>query len=177
MRNFINILLESDYRGEHTAPGAEDGAPLYDLTHNEIYPDDVYGSNGARYYADDAIDTFYKAMDYKARPNKTVTIYRAVPKELVRPKITKGDWVTMSRAYAREHGMSALNGDYKIITKTVAARDIFTDGNSLDEWGYDPQPYKLTQDEDEIRAKFGMPTKADARAAYYATREAMKNNS
>ena len=37
-------------------------------------------------------------------------------------------------------GESALGGKYKILSKTVKARDIFTNGDSIHEWGYDPQP-------------------------------------
>jgi hypothetical protein len=53
--------------------------------------------------------------------------------------INQGDWVTTVRSYAKGHGESALNGEYKIIAKTVKARDIFTNGDSIFEFGYDPQ--------------------------------------
>ena len=53
-------------------------------------------------------------------------------------KINEGDWVTISRSYAKEHGESTLMGSYKIISKRVKAKDIFTDGNSIHEWGYYP---------------------------------------
>lgn len=52
--------------------------------------------------------------------------------------INPGDWVTISRQYAKEHGEGALNGDYKIISKKVKAKDIYTNGDSIFEWGYDP---------------------------------------
>ncbi len=57
------------------------------------------------------------------------------------PKISinKGDWVTTSRRYAIEHSMGQLRGNYRILTKTVKAKDLYTDGNSLMEFGYDPQ--------------------------------------
>lgn len=51
--------------------------------------------------------------------------------------INNGDWVTLSKAYAKEHGEGALNGDYKIISQKVPARKLFTDGNSIHEFGYD----------------------------------------
>jgi hypothetical protein len=53
-------------------------------------------------------------------------------------KINEGDWVTINRNYAKEHGESALHGKYKIISKRVKASDVFTDGNSIHEWGYAP---------------------------------------
>lgn len=52
--------------------------------------------------------------------------------------INAGDWVTINRDYAVEHGESTLNGNYKIITKTVKASEIFTNGDSIHEWGYWP---------------------------------------
>lgn len=53
-------------------------------------------------------------------------------------KIDAGDWVTLSKDYAALHGESTLRGDYKILTKKVPARTLFTDGNSIFEFGYDP---------------------------------------
>ena len=38
-----------------------------------------------------------------------------------------------------EHGKDHLKNKFKIVTKTVKAKDLYTDGNSLSEWGYDPQ--------------------------------------
>ena len=157
-------LRETDYRGEHQAPGKEGGAPLYDLTAEGMYPEDVYGPNGMRYYAPEEPEAFSRCMAYKGRPNKVLTVYRAVPADLVRPKITPGDWVAITPAYAREHGRSHLQGAFKVITKTVYARDVYTEGNSLDEWGYDPQPFVSTAQEAEIRARLGMKTVSEIRA-------------
>lgn len=52
--------------------------------------------------------------------------------------INPGDWVTIVRAYAKEHGDASLRGEYKIISKPVRAEELFTEGNSLYEWGYNP---------------------------------------
>lgn len=52
--------------------------------------------------------------------------------------INAGDWVTPSRSYAVDHGESALNGDYRILSKSVPASHLFTEGNSLSEFGYNP---------------------------------------
>jgi len=58
-------------------------------------------------------------------------------KKLSKPlKINDGDWVTINLDYAKEHGGNNLNGKYKILTKTVLAKNLYTDGNSLHEWGY-----------------------------------------
>lgn len=55
-------------------------------------------------------------------------------------QINPGDWITISKKYAREHGEANLLGKYRILTKTVRACEIFTTGDTLQEWGYDPQP-------------------------------------
>jgi hypothetical protein len=62
-------------------------------------------------------------------------------KELVKQKsvpikINNGDWVTISRAYSVQHGKDNLLNKYKLISKTVYAKQLFTDGNDINEWGY-----------------------------------------
>lgn len=52
--------------------------------------------------------------------------------------INPGDWVTITRAYAVEHGIDHLRNDYKIITKLIKSKYLFSDGNSVQEFGYDP---------------------------------------
>lgn len=194
---------QEDYKGEHSAPSKED-APLYNL--KDTYPDDIYSTNGARYYGDnggDSVDneSISIIQSAKNKPNKPIKVYRAVPdlnkpitdklKELYyirnyrhkfpffpqknkivydleekykdlsyndmekavlvdidnqvnelennlkKPlKINSGDWVTINKQYAKEHGISNLKNSYKIISKVVTAKELFTDGNSIHEWGY-----------------------------------------
>jgi len=52
--------------------------------------------------------------------------------------INAGDWITINKDYAKSHGESALNGDYKIIEQQARAGDIFTNGDSLHEQGWHP---------------------------------------
>ncbi len=40
--------------------------------------------------------------------------------------------------YRGRHGESVLNGKYKIISKTVPANQVFTNGDSIREWGWNP---------------------------------------
>ena len=130
-----------DYRGFHLAPDRDNGSPLHDVT--GTYPSDIYGPNGARYYG-----TGDSAMDAKSiaiiqgmygNPDGEVTIYRAVPK--FANEIRPNDWVTIVREYAELHGESGnAGGDgYKILTKKVKASELFTEGNSLHEWGWSPE--------------------------------------
>lgn len=141
-RGAINLTSERpDYVGVHTAPMKSDAtAPLHDLT--KIYPDDIYSSNAARYYGHygDARDaSAIRSMQaVKGKPDELVTIYRAVPNDPKIPSvINNGDWVTLSKKYAQEHGEGALNGNYKIISEKVPAKKLFTDANSIYEFGYD----------------------------------------
>lgn len=131
---------ENDYKGEHTAPDKESGSPLYDLTLNGTYPEDIYSSKAKQYYSTgssyDSI-TISMIQYYKDKPKSSITIYRAVPKIKKSLKINKGDWVSITKQYAKDHGESVLN-DYKIISKKVKAKDIYTNGDSIHEWGYDP---------------------------------------
>jgi predicted GNAT family N-acyltransferase len=186
-----SIETPAEYGGEHRPPGPDSGAPLHDLTGGgNVYPDDVYGANAAQYYGHGtpAMDreTVRILQGLKDKPNSTVTIYRAVPREappseqaavlqaqmkkfmargtvpegesakgwydrasdkLDRLKtmsdptesmntINSGDWVTVNRNYAKEHGEGALNGNYKIISQKVKANEVFTNGDSIHEAGY-----------------------------------------
>jgi hypothetical protein len=75
-------------------------------------------------------------MRAKGNPEMTVTIYRAVPNDAKITEIKDGDWVTPTKGYAKIHGESNLNDDYKIISAEVKAKDIYTSGDSWHEWGY-----------------------------------------
>lgn len=149
MKSFLEFLIENDehYRGQHEAPDKE-GAPMHDLTHNGVYPDDVYSHNGFRYYHDHGThidrESHDRTVSKHGHPGARVEIYRAIPKDLKHKKgegIRAGDWVTHNRKYALDHGRSALNGNFKIVKRVVAARELYTDGNSPHEWGYHPTPH------------------------------------
>jgi hypothetical protein len=51
-------------------------------------------------------------------------------------KINDGDWITTVRQYAVDHGKSHLNGKYKILSKTVKAKNVYGNGDSIFEFGY-----------------------------------------
>lgn len=53
-------------------------------------------------------------------------------------EINPGDWVTINRQYAIDHGQSVFKGSYRILVKTVTADSLFTNGDSMHEWGYWP---------------------------------------
>jgi len=152
-----------EYQGEHKAPSKDDGSPLHDVT--GVYPPDVYGPNGFRYYGEQGNSydrqAFNILSEAKGKPHSRHTVYRAVPKDKTITDINPGDWVTLHPQYAKDHGDSALNGNYKILKKTVKAKDLYTSGDSHHEWGYDPQPIVNYDDRiaetNKSRVKFGMP--------------------
>lgn len=131
--------LLGDYVGQHRAPTRDAGAPAFSLA-GDIYPDDIYSSRAVQYYGtgSDAMDkqTMGLLQSLRGKPDAGVTIYRAVPKGV--DNLNAGDWVTVSKQYAEDHGESALGGDFDIIEKKVKAKDIFTNGDSIHEFGYDP---------------------------------------
>jgi hypothetical protein len=197
---FRKLVLEEneDYRIAHQAPD-KSSAPLYDLTMNGVYPEDVYSDKGKQYYGDSSpFDNlnFFIIRQFHTKPKQSLKIYRAVPKEITdeekiygfqqdkkyilktgklpkhvkeefptmnsseyydyadsmiqriernpthivpeKIKINPGDWVTINKAYAVEHGKAQFAKGYRILSKAVKANQIFTNGDSLSEWGYDP---------------------------------------
>lgn len=150
--------VPKDYRGSHTAPGPDYGAPLHDVSSGGMYPSDFYGPNGRQYYGNEGWDfdanAFNKVLYYKNKPDAKVTIYRAVPKSVhkeamksespIKQLIQPGDWITLSKEYAKAHGEKALNNDYKIVQKMVPARQVWTNADSIHEWGYHPDTPKET---------------------------------
>jgi len=137
---YNKILTETDYRGSHQSTGKDFAAPAHKL--DKIYPDDIYGSKAVQYYggADIKLDTKAINILHKLRdkPEAMVTIYRAIPKDIDDKDsvINDGDWVAITKEYAIEHGKSHVNNKYKIIQKKVKAQDIYTDGDSFQEFAY-----------------------------------------
>lgn len=93
------------------------------------------------------VQGFRNSSDYYEWLSDEIDRLKGLPEvPEAKTKINQGDWVTICRQYAVDHGDGALNGKFKILTKQVHARDLWTDGNSLHEWGYDPQgPVKAKQ--------------------------------
>jgi hypothetical protein len=130
---------DDDYKIQHSSPAPEGKNSIDDPS--DIYDHNIYGAKGAQYYGtgDPAMDkaTIKILNEVKQNPDSLVTIYRAVPSD-VDDAINAGDWITINKDYAKSHGESALNGDYKIIEQQARAGDIFTNGDSLHEQGWHP---------------------------------------
>jgi ribosomal protein S18 acetylase RimI-like enzyme len=129
-------LLDTDYRGSHSAPNAEVyGATLDDLT--KIMPANVYSPEGKQLYGlgDRLVDSEWRiaALKTRGKPDAEIEVYRAVPKGV--KDINSGDWVTTSKTYASQHGERTLDGDYEIIKKKVKAKTLSSEGYPY-EFGY-----------------------------------------
>lgn len=143
--SFINEELS--YKGLHRSPNKEGGAPLHELA-GDIYPEDIYSPQAVQYYGhgDKKLDqqTIDIVQSMRGNPDAEITIYRAVPKNV--DGINDGDWVTINKTYAEQHGESVLDGEFKIVEKTVKAKDIYTNGDSIHEWGYSPERGEINSD-------------------------------
>lgn len=78
----------------------------------------------------------YNAEDFIKKMSSEIQALEG--KKEARIKLNVGDWVSTSKQYAIDHGKSNLQRNYKIVSKTVPAKHLYTDGNSIHEWGYDP---------------------------------------
>lgn len=121
----------------------------YILKHGKVPPGVAWGGSSSSYY--DHVDEQMKKL--------------ADAPEVSSPKIkiNHGDWVTTTKEYAHDHGMSNLGGKgkFKILSKTVQANEVYSDGDSIHEFGYHPNKTK-TLNEFLIEAKVGNYAKVDA---------------
>jgi len=133
------------------------------------YPDDFYSPEGRRHYAPpprfygdeygEANDQSYRAIKAaRGKPEKVVTIYRAVPKDV--DDINAGDFVTLSKTYAEIHASGGYGTDSegndlqgKVISEQVKVKELIWDQNDVNEFGYFPEieDQALTQIEKEVK--------------------------
>ena len=138
--------VDTSYRMQHQPRSPDMGAArLDDMTGGgEVFPDDIYSANGLRYYGNpnNKFDRESYEIIQKARgnPDMEITIYRAVPKGV--KDINSGDFVTPSKTYAEDHASYGYGPTGKdsgdVISKKVKVKDIYSEGNDLNEFGYFP---------------------------------------
>lgn len=108
---------------------------LHDL--EDVFPG-IYGKHASDYktYMSPRVDSEALKAIYAAKgnPEALIDIYRAVPKGV--RAINTGDWVSTSKAYAKGHGESILDGKYDLLTAKAKAKDISNPGDSIAEEGY-----------------------------------------
>lgn len=80
----------------------------------------------------ESIDVLRKIQN---NPDAEITIYRATPGD----KINAGDWITLSKEYAKEHNESQFDGKANILEMKVKAKDIQFAGDEINEFGYFPK--------------------------------------
>jgi hypothetical protein len=124
----------SDYGMQHEPPGGPGDdctSPMHDV--RNMMPDayehpDWYGG------ADP--ESIRQIRGVEGKPEARINVYRALPHE--HAAINTGDWVSTSAAYALRHGESNLRHEprWSVIKSTVPAEHLFSEGNSLSEWGY-----------------------------------------
>jgi 2'-5' RNA ligase len=132
----------------HRAPGPDD-APLHDPTrpvregggcHEQINLDNPdWGGMGEPH--EESMAAVHRA---RGNPEAPVTIYRAAPHGVSR--IRTGDWVATSAEHARMEAAEGGKGDHDgpddpahdwpVLKATVPAKHVRTDGNDINEWGY-----------------------------------------
>ena len=118
------------YQGSHTPPN--DGAQAHDMGAGLHFPADILTKpewyTGFRSYLREFWSEILKAQ---GKPGAQITIYRALPQEY--NSFSKGDWVTPSYRYAKDH---AEETGWHIIKAAVPARTLIFGGDDLMEWGY-----------------------------------------
>ena len=148
-----NGISRFSYKGNHRAPSSTvtEGTPEYrsensfDMNLNEVLqglspqPDDYFSANGPRWYGYDDAEGLESLNAIRRVQNgaKDIVAYRAVPNNVNSNVLNNGDWITFSKKYAKVHGDSNLDGDYRIIEQKVSPNDVWWDGNDIREWGYD----------------------------------------
>ncbi len=115
----------------------EDGSRAFDLTEakdeygEHMIPKDMYdtwyGSRGSK----EDLESIAALKAIKGKPDAEITIYRASPKD----GLNEGDWVTLSKSYAKMHADS--NG-VKVHAHKVKARDLKWAMDDVNEFGYFP---------------------------------------
>lgn len=121
---------DGDYRMQHQVD-PDFGSPLHDPT-RDTFPKDVYEHPEWYSGAPDA-EMMNSLRRAKGEPEKKIRIYRGVPQGV--QHINTGDWVTLSKAYAKQHVESNVPGGH-VLRVDVPAKHIISGGDDLQEWGY-----------------------------------------
>lgn len=138
-KKLIPDVAEADYRGWHTAPTVDYGASLDRMGEMVGNGSDLYTHPEWYFTGDTRSDweSFSVLSRAKGRPGKIVRIIRAVPEGV--NQINSGDWVTLSRNYAKQHAASqseASGQKWHTISKLVPAHEVWWNGDSINEFGW-----------------------------------------
>jgi 8-oxo-dGTP pyrophosphatase MutT (NUDIX family) len=142
---------DTSYRMQHRPPSAEDGIPMHDMTNKGgdiSVPEDVY--THPHYYSDMSDPTnqeaHYHLRRVRGKPEAKVQVYRAMPAEYAHHGFRPGDWVSLSKDYARQHGMQENpHDDWPVIKTSVPAKHLHTDADDFREFGYNGPHHPSSQ--------------------------------
>lgn len=137
------------YMGSHRPASPEYGAPLHDVSSMmpDFYELPLLYSHSTREIDGPSMRAVLKA---KGNIESVIRVWRAIPKD-AEDCINAGDWVTTSGPYAQQEGES-IPGGSRVITRRVRAGDLWTEGNSVNEWGYWPMCSGCTNTNRETEA-------------------------
>ena len=139
---------DSSWRMGHTAPNSKDDVSLDKLKESGLIPDDFWEHPEWYTYSYEERDSYYKVKKAIENQEKLIAegkprdahmwVYRAVDKAKNKREdyFRNGDWVTPSKEYAINEGKMNPNG-YRIIKHSVSIKNLYWDGNSIAELGYD----------------------------------------
>ena len=125
-----------DYGTSPQAPrGGGLARPITELV--AAFGEDVLDHPEERGFGECDAETVEQLRRVRDNPDATVQVYRALPPGL--GQINRGDWVTLSKDYARQYAMrdDVAANDWPVVQAEVPARTVFTDGTDLDGYGYD----------------------------------------
>ena len=139
---------DTSWRMGHTAPNSRDDVSLDKLKESGLIPNDFWEHPEWYTYSAEERESYYKVKKaieiQEKRDAEGITrpammwVYRAVDKTKNRREdyFRNGDWVTPSYDYAVQEGKQNPEG-YRIIKHSVSIKDLYWDGNSIAELGYD----------------------------------------
>lgn len=116
----------------------DEGPRAFDLLENDLAPREIY--QHPEWYTGQPNTLAHRqtvaALErIKGKPDAEVTVYRAAPKN----SLNDGDWVSLSRVYAKQHGMADdPSSDVPVHAHKVKAKDLRWPGDELGEFGYFP---------------------------------------
>ena len=129
----------NEHRMNHRPADSHDGdnPNMANVMNSGFVPDNYWTHPEYYLYSQEDYEAF-RAVTNAIRNNDTsITVYRAVPKDVKEDNFRNGDWVTPSRSYAQLHARANIKVPSRIISKSVPLAHLWWDGNAITEWGYD----------------------------------------
>jgi GNAT superfamily N-acetyltransferase len=140
VRRAKGYISSDEFKMQHRAPDRGDES-LATIKESGVIPKDYW--THPQYYqsTSDEMASWSKisrAVDRQKQSDKPVRIpvYRAVPKDVKESNLRNGDWVSPSLEYAKNEG-GMISGGYRIIQGYARLDQLWWDGNSINEFGYD----------------------------------------